>query len=94
VQLVYEEISLLFTGDIEMEAINQMMSSVPTSHVLKVAHHGSPGSFNQKFFTAVDPEIVVIQVGKNNSFGHPGKNIIEYLRTRESLFTEMTCMGL
>ena len=77
-ELIYNDVSLLFTGDIEMETINHMLPYTTQSHVLKFPHHGSSYSFNTEYLAKVDPEIVVIQVGENNSFGHPGKNVLEY----------------
>lgn len=77
-ELIYDHISFLLTGDIEMEAINHMLPYTTNSNVLKFPHHGSSYSFNIDYLRKVNPEIVVIQVGANNSFGHPGKNVLEY----------------
>gem|GEM_PF-1724426 len=82
-ELIYKDISFLFTGDIEMDAMNYMLPHLPLSNVLQFPHHGSANtSFNVPYLERVNPEIVVIQVGLNNPFGHPGRVIIEYFEDR------------
>ena len=77
-ELTYNDLSMLFTGDIEAEAINEMLAYTPSSQVLKFPHHGSSGSLNPLFLEVVNPQIAVIQVGRKNPFGHPGQDVLEY----------------
>lgn len=49
--------------------------------VLKVGHHGSKTSSAAEFLDAVDPQIAVIQVGKNN-YGHPSPEVLARLTER------------
>ena len=44
--------------------------------MLKAAHHGSQTSSTTSFVDAIDPEIVIISVGQNNSFGHPNVDVL------------------
>jgi len=73
--------SFLFTGDIseiaEKEIIGKTMEI--DSDVLKVAHHGSRYSSSEDFLKEVSPEIAVISVGKDNSYGHPTQEVLENL---------------
>ncbi|RKY84218.1 DNA internalization-related competence protein ComEC/Rec2 [candidate division KSB1 bacterium] len=82
--LSWGQISFLFTADIreetEFELIGQQANLKST--VLKVAHHGSETSTSPQFLAAVDPEVAVISVGADNTFGHPSPEVIERLIDR------------
>lgn len=73
-KLIYSKNSFLFTGDISSTAEKALVNSYESdnlkSDVLKIAHHGSKYSTADLFLEAVQPEIAVIEVGKN-SYGHP-----------------------
>ena len=49
------------------------------SDVLKVSHHGSKTSSAPEFIEAVSPKIAVIQLGRDNSYGHPHRETLETL---------------
>ena len=75
-------ISMLFTGDIEQIAEEKLVSvygDFLKSDILKVAHHGSNTSSMDEFLKLVNPQIALIGVGKNNSFGHPSIHTIKKL---------------
>ena len=74
--------SILFTGDIEKETEMDIVkiyinTNKLKSNVLKVAHHGSKTSSTQEFLNLVKPEMALIGVGQNNTFGHPNENVLE-----------------
>jgi len=81
IRLVYGDQSFMFTGDAEKDVEYQMMDSGMTlkSNVLKVGHHGSQSSSLEKFIKAVDPDIAIISVGADNSYGHPHDKIVNRL---------------
>ncbi len=78
-KLTYGNVSFLFTGDATSEVEKALLNSDIASDVLKVAHHGSKYSTTLNFLKKVNPSYAVISVGKNNSYNHPGKEIIERL---------------
>ena len=47
--------------------------------VLKVPHHGSKYSSGDEFLRAVNPRVAVIEVGANNTYGHPGSSTLARL---------------
>ena len=76
---------MLFTGDIEEIAEKQILeeynnSNILRANVLKVAHHGSKTSSTQSFLEKVRPQIALIGVGKNNTFGHPNFEVLQRLQ--------------
>jgi competence protein ComEC len=83
VKLIYKEQSFLFTGDIEADAEEYLISKVKSglgSTVLKVPHHGSRDSSTLEFLQAVTPKTAVISVGADNDFGHPHREVIDRLK--------------
>jgi len=78
IRMLFGTQSFLFTGDSESK--NENSRSWPKTTVLKVGHHGSNTSSTEKFLEAVKPEIAVISVGKENSYGHPTKEVLRRLK--------------
>jgi len=78
-RLQYGQISFLLPGDIEVPVEQALVASgVPlAATILKSPYHGSRTSSSEAFLEAVDPQIVVISVGEENSFGHPSPEVIE-----------------
>jgi competence protein ComEC len=70
-ELAYGPCRLLFTGDIERAAETALLRWVGSSHVLKVAHHGSQTSSSTEFLKRVRPVFSIVSVGADNSYGHP-----------------------
>ncbi len=71
----------LFMGDADMKREEYLIKAYPSLNcdVLKVGHHGSQYSTGEDFLRAVSPSFAVIQVGKNNNYGHPSGRVIELL---------------
>lgn len=80
-KLQYFEFSMLFTGDIEKIAEQQILEVTTSEYlradILKVAHHGSNTSSIDEFIKEVKPKIALIGVGENNNFGHPADEVID-----------------
>lgn len=77
IRAVFKKQSYLFMGDCEKE--NESTRNWPQTNVLKVGHHGSDTSSSQNFLNQVKPQIAIIQVGKDNSYGHPKQAILNRL---------------
>ena len=45
--------------------------------IFKASHHGSGTSNTKEFLEAIKPEIIVIQVGEDNKFGHPSRRVLK-----------------
>ena len=83
--VTYGETSFLFTGDAERTAEADILDAGYdlSSTVLKVGHHGSDTSTSYPFLREIMPEYAVIQVGKDNSYGHPTEDTLSRLRDAE-----------
>lgn len=82
IHAVCGNVSFLFTGDAEKEPMNAMMKQYPdrlASTVLKVGHHGSRTSTNDKWLKAVSPSYAVISCEDGNSYGHPHGSVLKSL---------------
>jgi competence protein ComEC len=79
IRLQMGRISFLLPGDIEEPVErNLVWQQAPlAATVLKSAHHGSKTSSSETFLDAVNPQVVVISVGKDNDFGHPSPEVLE-----------------
>ena len=73
----------LFMGDAEV--INEKSREWNDIDVLKVGHHGSNTSTSSDFLKQVKPEISIISVGKDNSYGLPKKKILDRLNKQNSV---------
>jgi len=73
--------SMLCTGDVEGKGEEILLSSVSRNNydVLKVAHHGSKYSTNERLLKEISPEIALISAGINNQYGHPHNELLERL---------------
>jgi len=80
-RMVLGDTSFIFTGDAEVDSEMEMISAghVLYSDVLHVGHHGSSTSTTQEFFDAVSPEIAVIQLSADNTYGHPHREVRDRL---------------
>ncbi len=84
-QLRYGELTGLFTGDVQGEGEELMMEKIEKgSHFsfLKVAHHGSKNSTPKEFLDLTRPDLALISCGKDNSYGHPHRELLQRLTDR------------
>lgn len=89
-RIIFEDRSILLTGDIEQAAEKALIASHRQlrADLVKVPHHGSKTSSTENFVLATKPTFAVISVGRNSRFGHPHKEVVE--RWQSSGATVMT----
>lgn len=82
IKMSYGENKILLTGDAEEKTEYQLINSGVglEAQILQVGHHGSKSSTSENFLKAVNPKTAVIQVGKNNRYGHPSQEVLGRLK--------------
>lgn len=99
-KVVCKGAAAIMTGDIDKGGEGQILDynkiEDVRANVLKVSHHGSRYSSDDRFIEEVKPELAVIQVGKN-IYGHPTKEILDKFNSRGVLVyrnDELGAIGL
>lgn len=84
-RLVCGSTSFLITGDAGIRSEEEMLLSGLTlkSDVYLTGHHGSSTSNSKAFLDAVNPSYAIISVGRDNSYGHPHREVLASLSARE-----------
>ena len=79
--MLYEDngTKVLFTGDIEEQAENEVLEFVEDIDILKVSHHGSENSSTIKFLEKVNAEVGIISTGIGDKYNHPHKLALDRL---------------
>ncbi len=85
-KITYKQTSFLFTGDAEASAEEKIVNSGYdlSATVLKVGHHGADTSTSYRFLREILPEIAIISVGKDNSYGHPTEKTLSILEDADA----------
>ncbi len=81
-KITYKNVSILLPGDCEFKCENALVEQYGNqlaSDIYIAGHHGSKTSSSQAFIDAIDPELALISVGKNNQYHHPSPSVIERL---------------
>lgn len=78
-----ENINVLFTGDASPFVLGRLShGAINKINILKIPHHGSKNGLIKKFLDLADPDVAVISVGKNNSYGHPNQLVLDMLKAK------------
>lgn len=94
-ELSYKDKKVLFVGDAGEEEEDYIVKKYGSTSspqvgadldvdVLKVGHHGSHHSSSDAFLKLVTPQIAVISVGADNSYGHPSNRTLVRLERASS----------
>ena len=83
-KLNYLRQSILLSADMEQEEMEEILATGVNleSTLFKVPHHGSRFSLDRPWLDAIHPLAVGISVGKNNTFGHPTPEVLQYWEER------------
>ena len=91
--LRFGDFTALLSGDSEVRQLTHLvgLGAIPGLTLLKAAHHGSDNEFTWDFLQAARPQVVVISVGRGNSYGHPRPAALDaYAATaRETFRTDL-----
>jgi competence protein ComEC len=81
-RISYGTVNFLFTGDLGGDAETALLNTgyALDAQILKVGHHGSEYSTSPAFLARVHPEVAVIEVGKDNPYGHPHDKTLKILQ--------------
>lgn len=77
-------------GDAEKDELRSVYNETIydfSADVIAMGHHGSSTSIYKPFLNAVDADVAVISCGKDNSYGHPHKEALDYIQANA-----MTCL--
>ena len=72
---------ILITGDISAKGERELIehTTLPELEVLIVGHHGSKTSTCRELLIKTSPQIAIISVGADNSYGHPAQEVLDRL---------------
>ena len=77
----YNKVSFLLMGDASTELESTIMAKYDVkATVLKAGHHGSNTGSSAKFISKVNPASTILSYGKDNSYGHPHKEVVTRLK--------------
>ena len=81
----YKNNSIIITGDAERESELDIINGNYNlnANILRIGNHGSDSSSLDEFIDIVNPEYYVISVGRDNTYGHPHKEVISRLEKTE-----------
>ncbi len=71
----------IFLGDGEKQEFGSVLKFNPdlSSDVVALGHHGSKASVHEDFLDKIGASVAVISCGKDNSYGHPHDEALEYV---------------
>jgi competence protein ComEC len=81
-------LTVLLTGDAEQEQTGAVAQAglVGDIDVLKVGHHGSDASIDERTAVTLAPELAIASAGEGNAFGHPRERCVRTLEGAGALF--------
>lgn len=79
--LIYKNFRMYLGGDLPYQYEEQIFTwSHYDLNIIKPSHHGSKTSTSKKVLELTTPEVAIISAGKDNSYGHPHKEVLDGLK--------------
>lgn len=75
-KITYRNLDIFMAGDLSFEYEETIAEEIGDIDLLKVSHHGSKTSSSKQFLAVTKPEIALISLGLNNSYGHPHEEVL------------------
>lgn len=88
-KLTYGATSVMLTGDSPISKELYLVNKNPqvlNVDILKLGHHGSRTSSALSYLEATTPSLAIISAGKDNSYGHPHKEVLSNLSSLGILY--------
>lgn len=82
-KLTVNGVDFMIPGDAEKGELSSVYNSINAEYkcdIIAMGHHGSSTSIHKSFLNAVDADVAVISCGKDNSYGHPHKEALQYIK--------------
>lgn len=80
-QVKYNSTTFLLMGDADTKQEQELMAKYKVgATVLKAGHHGSNTSSSAAFVNTVKPKETILSYAKQNSYGHPHKDVVANLK--------------
>ncbi len=95
-QIEIDYLTFLFTGDIELEAEQDLVEKYRyrlDSDILKVAHHGSSTSSQKDFLYYANPKVALISASDNNRFGFPHQDVLSRFMLQQVIIYRTDQLG-
>lgn len=94
-KIEYGKTGIIIMGDAERVSEKDILSlkSNLKADVLRVGHHGSSTSSTEEFLEEVKAKDYVISLGKDNSYGHPHREVVESINKRNGNIYRTDEMG-
>lgn len=83
VRFCYKTACTVFPGDAEVAAEQAVKGAFEPkdlqAEIFEVSHHGSSNGLDKELIREINPKYAVISVGKDNTYGHPTKVVLDFL---------------
>jgi competence protein ComEC len=92
--LDYYDFEVFLPGDAELLVLKDLYSALISNdysfldgdlEVYKTSHHGAENGLHMNLWKTFNPRLTVLSVGKDNKFGHPSQDMIEFFNKEKAL---------